>query len=109
MIETVEQLKKERPDLVESFENMSKEQLLEQCYKECIDAINMEERVALFMRECTIDMSKTNYSLESLKTLIDSKKEYDISEFCYYEIIDSPLPSELYKVILDNARKYDDV
>ena len=27
MIETVEQLKKERPDLVESFENMSKEHL----------------------------------------------------------------------------------
>ena len=33
MIETVEQLKKERPDLVESFENMSKEHLLEQCYE----------------------------------------------------------------------------
>ena len=32
MIKTVEQLKKERPDLVESFENMSKEHLLEQCY-----------------------------------------------------------------------------
>ena len=29
MIETVEQLKKERPDLVESFENMTKEQLLD--------------------------------------------------------------------------------
>ena len=36
MIETVEQLKKERPDLVESFEKMDREQLLEQCYKECI-------------------------------------------------------------------------
>ena len=51
-------------------------------------------------------MSKTNYSLESLKTLIDSKKEYDISEFCYYEIVDSPLPSELYEVILENIMMY---
>lgn len=82
MIKNIAQLKKQRPDLVESFESMTKEQLLNQCYLECIDAINMEERVSLFMKECTDNMSKTNYTIESLKSLIFKKKELDIREFC---------------------------
>jgi len=50
MIKNIEHLKNERPDLVELFEGMNKEQLLEQCYQECIDAINMEARVSVFMK-----------------------------------------------------------
>lgn len=107
MIDTLEQLKEQRPDLVESFEKMSKEELLKQCYSECIDAINMEERVSLFMEECTINMSKTNYTLDSLKTLINQKKEFDINEFCYYETIDGPTPEELFKVISERSKQFD--
>lgn len=106
MIETVEELKEKRPDLVEIFENMSHEELLDQCYRECIDAINMESRVSLFMEECTINMSKTNYTLDSLQRMINAKREFDINEFCYYEIVDLPEPSELYVAINDRAKEY---
>lgn len=103
MIDTIEELKEKRPDLVELFENMSREELLNQCYLECIDAINMEKRVALFMEECTINMSKTNYTLDSLKRLINEKQEFDINEFCYYETVDEPTPEELFSVIKERA------
>lgn len=105
MIETVQQLKEQRPDLQEKFEAMSKDELLNQVYLECIDAINMEERVSLFMSECTINMSKTNYELSAIKTLIDQKKEYDINEFCYYETVDEPSEEELMQVILERASR----
>ena len=81
MIETVEQLKQERPDLVELFESMDREQLLNQIYLEVKDAVNMEERVAIFMNGCT-NLSKTNYSPHVIKTLIQEKYERDISQFC---------------------------
>ena len=74
MIETVEQLKQERPDLVKLFESMNKDQLLEQTYKECMDAINMEERVQTFMNECT-GLSKTNYPIPIIKKLIQDYRE----------------------------------
>ena len=41
---------------------MTKQQLLEEIWKEAIDSINMAERVQLFMNECT-SLSKTNYTL----------------------------------------------
>ena len=87
MINTVEQLKKERPDLVETFEKMTKEELLNQCYLESIDAINMEKRVQLFMNECT-SLSKTNYTIEKLKKLIEENKKQTISLFCQITIDD---------------------
>lgn len=83
MIENIEQLKNIRPDLAESFENMTRDELLNQCYLECIDALNMESRVELFMSECTNNMSKTNYTLGSLKSLISENKESVIDDFCY--------------------------
>jgi len=81
MIETVEQLKEERADLVELFEPMSREQLLEQIYKECLDGINMEERVQVFMNECT-GLSYTTYTPEVIKGLIHTADIQNISEFC---------------------------
>lgn len=80
MIKDINQLKKERPDLVESFEKMTKEELLNQCYLECRDAINMESRVALFMEKCTLNMSKTTYTINSLCDLINEKNEHDYNE-----------------------------
>lgn len=106
MIETIEQLKAKRPDLVELFEGMNREQLLEQIYKESKDAINMEERVSLFMEHCTIDMSKTTYTLESLKTLIQENKEAEISDFCadMLEDISDMSKSEIVEYLYDRIR-----
>lgn len=81
MIETVEQLKAERPDIVEVFEAMTKEELLDQIYLEVLDGLNMEDRVQLFMNECT-DLSKTTYTLDSIKTLINARQIKDIQQFC---------------------------
>lgn len=103
MIETIEQLKEERPDLVELFEAMSKEELLNQCYLECIDAINMEERVSVFMDECTLNMSKTNYDPSVIRTLINQKREHDINEFCYYETCDGQSDEDVLKSIKGKA------
>lgn len=108
MIESIEQLKKERPDLVEEFESMNRKQLLNQCYLEAMDAINMESRVALFMQECTINMSKTNYTLDSLKSMINDSKEENINEFCYYETVDEPEDSELVEIIKERASRFDE-
>jgi hypothetical protein len=88
MINTVEQLKKERPNLVKDFEAMSREQLLEQIYLECMDAINMEERVQTFMSECT-DMSYTTYTPEVIKGLVQDKYNRDISEWCQMTLEDA--------------------
>lgn len=83
MISSIDELKKERPDLVNMFGSMNREELLKSCYLEAIDAINMENRVAVFMAECTDNMSDTTYTIESIKDLINQKKEREISQFCY--------------------------
>ena len=77
MIQTVEQLKQERPDLVDDFEKMSHEELLNQIYLEAKDAINMEERVAVFMELCTPNMSYTTYTPESIRQMVATKQEQD--------------------------------
>jgi spore maturation protein CgeB len=95
MINDIEQLKSERPDLVKKFEELSKEDLLKATYLEVIDAVNMESRVALFMQECTENMSKTNYTLDSIQTLINNKKESDIKEFCFLQFEDDLSDEEI--------------
>ena len=97
MIRDIEHLKQERPDLVESFESMTREELLKQCYLECIDSINMEGRVALFMSECTNNMSNTTYTLDSLRTLINQKKEVEYEEIRHELIEDYKILEEIKK------------
>lgn len=97
MIRDIEHLKQERPDLVESFESMTREELLKQCYLECIDSINMEGRVALFMSECTNNMSNTRYTLDSLRTLINQKKEVEYGEIRHELIEDYNILEEIKK------------
>jgi hypothetical protein len=72
MLKTIKELKQERPDLVELFESMDREQLLKQCYKEALDAINMESRVALFMEELETGLSNTTYTLDSLRMIVNT-------------------------------------
>jgi len=103
MITSTEQLKKERPDLVELFEGMSHEQLLEQIYKEVQDGLNMEERVEVFMSLCTPNMSKTTYTPEAIKSMIEEKERQDTSEFCktMLEDIDGMDIKEIKKYLQD--------
>lgn len=104
MIESIEDLKKERPDLVESFENMSKSELLEQCYKEALDAINMESRVAVFMEHCTRNMSNTTYTEDAIKALIAEKEHSDKVEFCESLLKDgSGVSSVILSLFLDSG------
>ncbi len=102
MIKDIEHLKQERTDLVELFENMTREELLKQCYLECLDAVNMESRVALFMAECTNNMSNTSYTLGSLKSLINENKEREVDSFCY-GVCDEQEDSEILKGIKERA------
>ena len=81
IITSIEELKKKRPDLVESFESMSREELLNQCYLECIDALNMETRVSVFMEQCTLNMSKTTYTPDAICDLINERDEKLIKDF----------------------------
>lgn len=83
LINTIEEFKKERPDLVEDFEKMNREELLEQIYKESLDAMNMCTRVELLMIRSTIDLSNTGYSLESIETLIKEADERKIAEWLH--------------------------
>lgn len=81
MIETVEQLKQERPDLVQIFEKMSRKELLNQIYLEVKDGLNMEERVQVFMNEVT-SLSYTTYTPEVIKGLVSDAFQKNISQFC---------------------------
>lgn len=78
----VEKLQEIRPDLVEHFKNLKPEEFLEAICGESLDALGMEDTVSLFMELCT-DMSKTNYTPDVIKSLVQDKRERDIDEFCY--------------------------
>lgn len=78
----VNKLKENYPQLVEEYAAMSKDELLDQICAEVIDLHNMESRVQVFMNECTVNMSKTTYTEESIKLLISQKQEQDIIDFC---------------------------
>lgn len=98
-MEHLEKLKVTHPELVEQYSAMTKEELLNQICAEVLDLHAMDDRVQLFMNECTNGMSKTNYTLESLKTLINTKQEMDIAEFCADEIEQAENDEELLKAI----------
>lgn len=102
-----EQLKQIRPDLIEEYSKLSKEELLEQICAEVLDSLAMEDRVQLFMSECTINMSKTTYTLESLRSLIADKQEHDINEFCYGECEDAESNDEIAESIRERAKQYE--
>ncbi len=67
---------------------MNKETLLNQIFLEVIDALNMEERVQTFMNECTT-MSKTTYTPEVIKGLVQEQHLRDISDFCEMALEDT--------------------
>lgn len=92
---TIEDLKNDRPDIVELFEGLSHEELIVQAYKECIDAIQMQQRVAVFMETCTLDMSNTNYTEASIRSMVQSAKDSAEIEFCYQLTVDNENDQEI--------------
>lgn len=102
----LQKLKKRFPQLVEEYSAMDKEQLLEQICAEVNDLHDMYDRVQFFMNECTNGMSKTTYTIESLKQMVAQKQEKDIQEFCYYETVDGQTDSEIATEIRQQAELY---
>lgn len=105
---TLEKFKSERKDLIKLWTDMSRSELLDAIWKESLDAVNMEKRVSYFMEECTDNMSKTTYTIDSLKTLIKDKKEKDIRNFCQ-DLIENEedIDSEITKTIRSIASSGD--
>jgi hypothetical protein len=100
----VEKLKELRPDVVEQFEALDKDQLLEACCGEHLDFLSHEDRVQIFMNECT-NMSKTNYTLGVIETLIAEHKEQLIDEDMW-SLIESDLSDEeIVKYVNERAEK----
>lgn len=83
-MENINKLKENHPELVEEYSKMDKEQLLDQICSEVLDLHKMQERVQVFMGECTLNMSNTTYTPESIRSLVNDKQEHDINQFCYY-------------------------
>ncbi len=97
---SLEKLKKINPELVEEYSKMDGSELLEQICSEVLDLFAMDDRVKTFMSECTINMSNTNYTIESIKALIVEKQEKDIRDFCS-DMLDLPIseiPKELKRI-----------
>lgn len=92
---TLEEFKKDRPDLVEFYNSLDKDELILQCFKEALDAVMMEDRVSVFMETCTNNMSKTNYTPSSIRSMVNLKKEQDIIDFCDNLIEDSDNDQEI--------------
>jgi hypothetical protein len=89
MLKTIKELKQERPDLVELFESMDREQLLKQCYKEVLDAINMETRVAVFMEELETGLGYTTYTVESIKQIVENAFQNNVNNYILTVIDDT--------------------
>lgn len=99
----VEYLKEYDLELYEFYSSLSKKDLLSQICAEVHDLHNMNERVSTFMELCTNNMSKTTYTPESIKTLVQHKQEQDISDFC--EDLLEYSDSELRQIIKNNIIK----
>ena len=90
--------------LVEDYLKMNKEQLLEVIEGLSLDLITMTERVDTFMEKCTINMSKSNYTIEVIEELIYNKQKELVDEFCF-EFIDDEMEDEfILKEIKERAK-----
>ena len=63
----------------------------------------MQKRVAVFMELCTQDMSNTNYTEASIRTMVKERQDADIIEFCYEQTIHADTDKELADLIRDEA------
>lgn len=103
------ELRKTRPDLAEMYlgyyQKMSKEDFLEAVSGDILDLVAMEERVQVFMSECT-NMSYTTYSVETIKNLINDKYQQDEIYFCKTLLEDYDNPQDLYDYIKELAKQY---
>lgn len=89
-----EKYKQILPDVAAKFEAMSKEELLEACCGEGLDAIAMQDRVSFFMEECT-NMSYTTYPVDKLREMVKERKEQEINNWCAYFIEDKDTDEDI--------------
>ena len=78
----IDKLKISDPQALETYKGLTHQELLEMCCGERLDLLDMNERVAVFMEECTCNMSYTTYTPEVIKGLISAKQEYDLNRYC---------------------------
>lgn len=82
------------PSLVEEYSEMDKPQLLEQICAEVLDLHAMQDRVQVFMNECTPNMSKTTYTTGVIRDLISQKREMDFKSFSE-DVLEGRTPEEV--------------
>lgn len=101
-----EHLFAKRPELIESYKGMTKEQLIEEISGEVLDLLDMVDRVQLFNSECTLSMSRPTYKLDDIKREINERKEFDIDQFCANLIDDGTDDEDILKEIKERGKKY---
>jgi len=100
----IQELREINPELVKYYEGLSHEELLGQICAEVLDLLRMEERVQVFMNECT-DLSKTTYTPDVLKGLITTKFEHDIVRFCQDVVEDEVKDKDIANYIREKANE----
>lgn len=103
----LELVREKMPDLVESWESMSKEKLLKEIAAEVLDLWDMQKRVSIFMEDCTMGLSYTTYASEVIQSQIYEKQKFDISAWCFQALEDAENdPEELFKAVKEEASNY---
>lgn len=100
----LEKYRQKLPDIAAKFEAMTREELIEACCGEGLDAIAMQERVSLFMEECT-HMSYTTYPVDKLRTMIQERKESDIDQWCADFIDDEDTDEDIVKAVKERGQR----
>lgn len=91
------------PETLKLYEGLLPEELFQMLCGERVDLLDMHERVAVFMSECTCNMSYTTYTPDVIRGLINEKQEYDLNSFCK-DLADDYSDEEILKEIKDRAQ-----
>lgn len=103
----LESVREKQPELAASWEAMTKEEVLNQISAEVLDLWSMQERVALFMEECT-SMSYTTYTLPVIRQLIHDHQNQELSAWCFDTLEEAENdPEEVVEALKEKANEYD--
>ena len=78
----LDKLKELRPEIVDKYMGMDKEQLLDKVCGESFELIKMEERVEVLMNNITFNSVGNNLDIESIIELIEERKDCEKNSFC---------------------------
>lgn len=102
----IESLSEKDPGALKLYQGLSHAELLEMCCGERLDLLDMNDRVAVFMSECTMNLSYTTYTPEVIRGLISTKQEYDLNIYCK-DLADNMTNEEIVEEIKDRANQID--